>query len=93
MSGASERTSEWPNTSVCILDYSGSQRTFSRKRGRADVSAGGRTRQLQESDVVLELLRTVELRVDVDGGDRDVLLATVGRVQMPFAHADLNDDG
>ena len=35
------------------------------------------------------MLRTVELRVDVDGLDWDVLLATVGRVQMPFAYTDL----
>ena len=45
--------------------------------------------QLNEGDVVLKLLRAVELRMDVDGGDRKIGFAAVIRLQMPFTDTDL----
>jgi len=59
-----------------------------RQGGKPDISAAGCwSSQLQESDVVLELLRAVELGVNVDCGDGEISLASIVGLQVPFTNA------
>lgn len=69
------------STVVCSRRWQGSKANI----GAARCWSG----QLNEGDVVLKLLRAVELRMDVDGGDRKIGFAAVIRLQMPFTDTDL----
>lgn len=43
---------------------------------------------MDESNIVLELLRTVKLRVNVDGGNWEVNLTAITGLQVPFTNPD-----
>jgi len=71
---------------VAAVVLSGGRKTSSADIRAAEVGVLGK---LQESDVVLELLWAVELRVNVDAADGNVALGSVAAFKMPFAGTNL----
>jgi len=72
--------------SVAAVVFPGGRKTSSADIRAAEVGVLGK---LQESDVVLELLWAVELRVDVNAADGNVALGSVAAFKMPFAGTNL----
>jgi len=71
---------------VAAVIFSGGRKTSSADIGAAEIGVLG---QLQKSDVVLELLWAVELRMDVDAADGNVALGSIAAFKVPFAGTNL----